>query len=105
MMNSCNFILGDDGSVLITVPSQLPKYQDLTLELYPAGIRLVSGKETLGNFLAAPRDALLGLMSKTRVGIIERIKDISHSPVYISAVAKIEMGTDMLCQEQTLIAA
>lgn len=91
MFNSCDFILGDNDSIVIVVPTQLPKDQPLTVEVHNKGIIFRSGEEEVGDICCERSDVLQRLISKAKVGMIEFLNGVPRFPAYISAVAAIEV--------------
>lgn len=91
MFKSCDFILGDNDSIVIIVPTQLPKDLPLTLEVHNKGIIFRSGEEEVGDIACDRTDVLQRLVSKARVGMIEFLNGVPRFPAYISAVANIEI--------------
>ncbi len=91
MFNKCDFILGENDSIVIIVPTQLPKNVPLTVEVYKDTIVFRSGESALAD-VACPRlDIVQRLMNKAKVGLIEFLNGSPKFPVYISAVASIEV--------------
>ncbi len=91
MFNSCDFILGDNDSIVIVVPTQLPKDLPLTLEVHNKGIIFKSGESEVGDIACDRADVLQRLISKAKVGMIEFLNGVPKFPAYISAVANIEI--------------
>lgn len=95
MFRSCDFILGDNDSIVIVVPTQLPKDLPLTVEVYTTGIIFKSGDDTksdiLGDISCDRKDVLQRLINKAKVGMIEFLDESPRFPVYITAVAAIEV--------------
>ncbi len=91
MFKSCDFILGDNNSIVIIVPTCLPKDQPLTVEVHNRGIVFRSGEEALGDISCDRIDVLQRLVSKAKVGMIEFLNGAPSFPAYISAVAAIEV--------------
>lgn len=91
MLESCDFILGDNDSIVIIVPTQLPKDIPLTIEVHNRGIVFRAGDEELGGVSCDRSDVLQRLINKAKVGMIEFINGIPRFPAYISAVANIEV--------------
>lgn len=91
MLNTCDFILGENDSIVIVVPIQLPKDRPLTVEIHNKGIIFRSGEEALADISCDRRDVLQRLVRKPRVGMIEFLNGAQNFPVYISAVANVEV--------------
>jgi hypothetical protein len=91
MFNSCDFILGDNDSIVIVVPTQLPKDLPLTVEVHNKGIIFRSGEEEVGDISCDSKDVMQRLMNKAKVGMIEFANGIPRFPAYISSVANIEV--------------
>ena len=91
MFNQCDFILGENDSIVIVVPDQLPKDLPLTLEVHSHGVVFRSGDEPIADVVCERRDVLQRLVSKTKVGMVEFLNGIPRFPAYISAVASIEV--------------
>lgn len=91
MLNSCDFILGENDSIVIVIPTQLPKDQPLTLEVHNRGIVFRSGDEEVGDIACERNDVLQRLVNKAKVGLIEFLNGVPRFPAYISAVATIEV--------------
>ncbi|MFA7276320.1 MAG: hypothetical protein WC043_05915 [Pseudobdellovibrionaceae bacterium] len=91
MFQSCDFILGDNGSIVIVIPTQLPKDQPLTLEVYSHGIIFRSGETAVGDISCDRSDILQRIIDKARIGMIEFLNGIPKFPAYITAVADVEV--------------
>lgn len=91
MFHSCDFILGDNESIVIVVPTQLPKDLPLTVEVHKEGIVFRSGETEVGEISCDRSDILQRLIDKAKVGMIEFLNGIPTFPAYISAVANVEV--------------
>lgn len=91
MFKKCDFILGENDSIVIIVPTQLPKNIPLTLEVYKDTIVFRSGDNMFADVACPRKDILQRLMNKAKVGLIEFMNGAPKFPVYISAVANIEV--------------
>lgn len=91
MLNNCDFILGENDSIIIVVPAQFPKDVPLTLEVHRRGIVFRSGEEEVGDIACERNDVLQRLVSKAKVGLIEFLNGVPRFPAYISAVATVEV--------------
>ena len=92
MLNSCDFILGENDSIVIVLPTQLPKGLPLTLEVHNGNIVFRSGEFVVVGDIACPRtDILQRLVNKAKVGLIEFLNGVPRFPAYITAVANIEV--------------
>ncbi len=94
MLNNCDFILGDNDSIVIVVPTQLPKDAALTCEVHRSGIIFRSGEVTVGDIACERLEILQCLISKAKVGLIEFVNGVPKFPAYISAVANVEVMGD-----------
>ncbi len=91
MLNNCDFILGENNSIVIVVPTSLPKGVPLTCEVHKFGLIFRSGDESVGEITCHRRDILQRLVSKAKVGFIEFINGTPRFPAYITAVADIQV--------------
>lgn len=91
MLENCDFILGENDSIVIVVPTSLPKDMPLTLEVHKFGLIFRSGEESVGAVTCHRRDILQRLVNKQQVGMIEVNDSAPKFPVYISAVANIQV--------------
>jgi hypothetical protein len=91
VLTNCDFILGENDSIVIVIPTQLPKDQPLTLEVHRETIIFRSGDEQVGDIQCLRRDILQRLVSKAKVGLIEFLNGVPRFPAYITAVADIEV--------------
>lgn len=91
MFSQCDFILGENDSIVIVVPDQLPKDMPLTLEVHNRGIVFRSGEDQIADVACERSDILQRLVTKTKVGMVEFLNGIPRFPAYISAVANIEV--------------
>ena len=97
MLNSCDFILGENDSIVIVLPTQLPKGLPLTLEVYNGNIIFRSGEDNVVGDVACDRnDILQRLMNKAKVGLIEFLNGVPRFPAYISAVANVEVKYELV---------
>lgn len=92
MFSQCDFILGDNNSIIIVLPTQIPKGLPITLEVHRDTLVFRSGENTVGNSPCARRDILQRIVSKTKIGLIEFLNGTPRFPVYISAVANVEVA-------------
>lgn len=91
MLKTCDFILGENDSIIIIVPTQFPKDFPITIEVHPRGICFKSGEIPLGDIKCDRVDVLQRLISKAKVGLIEFLNGIPKFPAYITSVAEIEV--------------
>lgn len=91
MFNNCDFILGENDSIVIVIPTQLPKDLPLTLEVHRETIVFRSGEEQVADIKCLRLDILQRLVSKAKVGLIEFLNGVPRFPAYITAVADIEV--------------
>lgn len=91
VIKTCDFILGENDSIIIVVPVSLPKGEPLTCEVHKSGLVFRSGDFAVGNIACERQDVLQRLISKAKVGLIEFINGVPKFPVYISSVANIEV--------------
>lgn len=93
MFDRCDFLMGENDSIVIAVPRQVPKDNSLTLVVYRDGLMFYHGDDVMiGNVPCGHREVLKRLANKERVGLIEVIEDQPSFPVYIAAVATVTMG-------------
>lgn len=94
MFNRCDFLLGENDSIVIAVPKQVPKDQPLTLVVYRDGLKFYHGEEdnVIGDVACAQNEVLKRLARKDKVGLIEVTGDAPGFPVYIAAVANVTLG-------------
>lgn len=91
MFEKCDFILGENDSIVIIVPTQLPKNAPLTVEVYRDNIVFRSGESPFAGVSCHRLDVVQRLVNKAKVGLIEFMHGAPQFPVYISAVASIEV--------------
>lgn len=91
MFEKCDFILGDGGSIVIVVPTQLPKDLPLTLEVHKRGIVFLSGEVEVGSVPCERPDILQRLINIAKVGLIEFLNGIPRFPAYITSVAAVSV--------------
>jgi hypothetical protein len=94
MLKNCDFILGDNDSIVIVVPTQFPKDQPLTLQVHKSGILFRSGDLMVGDVGCDRIDILQRLINKAKVGLIEFLHGVPQFPAYITAVANIEVCSE-----------
>ena len=92
MFNNCDFILGENGSIVIVVPTQIPKDLPIKLQVYRDSIVFMSGEQEVGNIPCGQLDVLQRIVSKAKIGLIEFLNGVPRFPAYISAVAHVEVG-------------
>lgn len=92
MFNNCDFILGENGSIVIVVPTQIPKDLPITLQVNRESIVFMSGEQEVGNIPCRQVDILQRIVSKAKIGLIEFLNGVPRFPAYISAVARVEVG-------------
>lgn len=91
MIENCDFILGENDSIVIVVPGSLPKGEPLTCEVHKSGLIFRSGDIAVGNIACQREDVLQRLITKAKVGFVEFINGTPKFPIYISSVANIEV--------------
>ena len=91
LFQQCDYILGENGSIVLVVPTQLPKDDTIMLEIHMNGIVFRCGDKELANLPLPRQDVLQALVNRGRVGIVEYIDGQPSFPAYISAVAHIEV--------------
>lgn len=89
MFEKCDFILGENDSIVIVVPGQLPKGLPLTLEIHSDMLLFRSGENAIGGYSGARRDVIQRLMGRAKVGLIEFLNGVPSFPAYITAVAEV----------------
>lgn len=94
MFRYCDFLLGDNDSIVIVVPTQLPKDAPLSVEVGRHGIIFRSGDECLANIRCEKAEVLRRLMNTGRVGLVEFLHGLPKLPSYITAVADIEVNLE-----------
>ncbi len=91
MFTECDFILGENDSIIVIVPESLPKDQPLSIEVHHDGIVFRSGDDKVADVPCVRLDVLQRLVSKAKVGLVEFLNGVPRFPAYISAVANIEV--------------
>ncbi len=90
MFNKCDFLIGDDKSVVVVVPQAVPKGEQLTIRISDDVVSFYKAGEILfGRVECACVKTLRCLRKKQRVGLIEALDGKMSFPVYIAATAKI----------------
>ncbi|MBI1326421.1 MAG: hypothetical protein GC136_02140 [Alphaproteobacteria bacterium] len=95
MFRYCDFLLGDNDSIVIVVPTQLPKDQPLSIEVQRAGLVFKSGDQPLTTIRCEKSEVLKRLMNAGRVGLVEFLHGLPKLPSYITAVADIEVNLEL----------
>ena len=91
VLENCDFILGENNSIIIVVPTELPKDAPLTCEVHKFGLVFKSGEDFIGNVTCHRRDILQRFIGKAKVGFIEFVQGAPQFPAYITSVANIEV--------------
>ena len=91
MLNNCDFILGENNSIVIVVPTEFPKSGPLTCEVHKFGLIFRMNDEAIGDITCHRRDILQRLVDKARVGLIEFMQGAPKFPAYITSVADIQV--------------
>lgn len=91
MFNNCDFILGENDSIVIIVPTQIPKNLPITIEVSRDGLSFLSGEQVVGAISCRRIDILQRIVSKARIGLIEFLNGVPKFPAYISAVANVSV--------------
>ncbi|MAM35183.1 MAG: hypothetical protein CMH28_08925 [Micavibrio sp.] len=92
MFERCSFIMGDDESILIIVPVNIPKDEPLTIEVSPTHLMFRLGEELFADIECCKRDVYERLLTKQKVGLVEITEESPDFPPYISLVAAIREG-------------
>lgn len=91
MFNQCDFILGENNSIVIIVPTQIPKDLPIVIEVRQDAIVFRSGENMVADIPCGRLDILQRIVSKTKIGLIEFLNGVPKFPAYISAVASVEV--------------
>jgi hypothetical protein len=94
VFSNCEFILGENDSIVIIVPTQIPKGLPITLEVHRDKIVFLSGEQQVGNMVCGRLDILQRIVSKAKVGLIEFLNGVPKFPAYISAVANVSVASE-----------
>lgn len=94
MFHKCDFILGENDSIVIVVPTQIPKELPITLEVHKNMIVFLSGEMRLGDMPCERLDIMQRIVSKARIGLIEFLNGVPKFPAYISAVANVSIAME-----------
>lgn len=94
MFNTCEFIMGENGSIVIVVPDRLPKDMPVTIQVKAKKISFRVGEEVLADIPCSRLDILQRIVSKAKIGIIEFLQGAPKFPAYISAVANVEVVSE-----------
>jgi hypothetical protein len=92
MFKRCGFIMGEDDSIIIVVPTTLPKDEPMSLEVHERSIVFKLGGESYTEVYCNQDAVIKRLLTKARVGMIEYIQGKTSFPAYISVVADVERG-------------
>lgn len=94
MFHKCDFILGENDSIVIIVPTQIPKELPITLEVHKNMIVFLAGEMKVGDMSCERLDILQRIVSKARIGLIEFLNGVPRFPAYISAVANVSIAME-----------
>lgn len=92
MFNRCDFLMGENDSIVIAVPNLLPKGIPLTLHVHRNGLVFRHGDETIGDVPCGHLEVFKRLSRREKVGLIEVTNEVPSFPIYIAAVADIHMA-------------
>lgn len=92
MFHSCDFILGENDSIVIVVPTQIPKDLPITIQVKDGLIVFLSGEEEVGAISCSRSDIVQRIVRKAKIGLIEFLNGVPRFPAYISAVANVEIS-------------
>lgn len=102
MFNKCEFLIGDDKSVVIVVPQAVPKGEQLTIRIAEDMVSFYKTGELLfGRVQCQCVKTLRCLRKKQRIGLIEAIDGKMNFPVYIAATARVEGGLSSFADYET----
>jgi len=91
VFQECDFLLGENNSIVVIVPQSLPKDLPLVIEVHRDGLVFRSGEDQIGDVSCPRVDVLQRLVDKAKVGLVEFLQGAQKFPAYISAVASIEV--------------
>lgn len=94
MFHNCDFILGENDSIVIVVPTQIPKDLPITIEVHKDMIVFLSGENKVGDMACRRLDVLQRIVSKAKIGLIEFLNGVPRFPAYISAVANVSVACE-----------
>ena len=94
MFSECDFILGENNSIVIIIPIQIPKDFPIVIEVRRNAIVFRSGEDMVAHISCPRLDILQRIVSKTKIGLIEFLNGVPKFPAYISAVASVEVACE-----------
>jgi len=89
MFNRCDFILGQDGSMVIVLPGRLPSSPNYTVSATPSQIRIRTGQTEIAAFPYNNPEVFQRLSHFSQVGIVE-FPEGDYFPDAITAMAYVE---------------
>ncbi len=90
MFSGCEFLMGQDDSMVVVLPGLLPKgAENYTISASPTEIRIKAGFNVVASFPYSNAKVFQMLMTRSQVGIVEYPPEDAF-PNCITAVAYVE---------------
>jgi len=91
VFNKCEFLLGDDNTVLIVIPVHLPKAETYTVSFSDRDIRFKAGYDDVAVMPYQSHEVFRRIIHNTQVGLVEYTPGIDEFPTVITNVAYVEI--------------
>lgn len=91
MFQKCDFLLGDNDSIVMVIPARLPRADTYTLSVSSRDIRFRAGYEDIAEMQIEGEEIFRRLMHSTQVGVVEYPPNAGAFPQVITNVAYVEL--------------
>lgn len=90
MFNHCDFLLGQDNSIVVVVPAHLPQEGGITLSISPRDVKFRAGFKEIANIPLTHPDVMARLKDQYEIGVVEYPEGDAF-PDCITAIAHVEI--------------
>lgn len=91
VFNRCDFLLGQDSSIVIVIPAHLPRADHYTVSVNSRSIRFKAGHDHIVELDYPGGEIFERIANSTQVGLIEYPQGVGDFPACITNVAYVEV--------------
>ena len=91
VFNRCDFLLGQDYTIVIVIPASLPKAETYTVSISRKDIRFRAGYEKVAELPYQGGEIFERIANNVQIGLVEFPPDAAEFPDCITNVAYVEV--------------
>jgi hypothetical protein len=91
VFSRCDFLLGQDDTVVIVIPAHLPRADTYTVSVSSRDIRFKAGYDKIAEIPYQGGDIYKRIANNVQIGLVEYPRDGSEFPNRITKVAYVEV--------------